>query len=203
MQREFSLENYEEEIRKKDPDKSDAPYYIGERLHEITIQSELLKAASCSNGTAYMSQAMTRLQLPKSTAYAYRKYYRLYTKYSDYIRDQIGFYVDNDGEEIDFELGKVLMLGRILEDKKRSTEGDKDLWQHFLKDSYRDFKYYLNPSIKKEDEWKVKVKRWLKLYAEYRKNDYFVFYIYYNPETVDKEQLSNLVIESGRRYHDN
>jgi hypothetical protein len=197
LEPEEELNQREEQIRKADPDQSDLPYYIGERLEAITRFKPLLEATGCETEKDYMQQSMERLGFLKSTAYNYRKYYRTYRKYKKYI-DMYGddFHI-NKGY-----LAKMLLLDRAVTKKSKnqdSPDPTNEVIEHFINDSYREFRYYVYPELQREDIWKKKYQVWKKKIVGLRKHYSEIYFIYYKPsEQIDELSLLNLLISIGK-----
>jgi hypothetical protein len=185
----------EEEIREADPNQGDTPLFIGERLDLITKIPELLEATGYSSEKEYLRASMERLGLSTSAAYEYRRAYRVLKKYRKHIRKYCPDLNLQDGY-----LGKLLLLDAAVRFRCRSNDDPATMEEvigHFLKDSYRGFKFYAKPGLEQEELWRKKLKAWKKVIIGELKAGYKIYMLYYQPtEEVNDFTLRSFIIDA-------
>ena len=190
----------EDEIRKADPNQGDTPIYIGERLDLITTIPELLAATGCSSEKEYLRTSMERHKLSTSTAYEYRRAYRVLKKYRKHIRKYCPDLNLQDGY-----LGKLLLLDAAVRFRCRSNDDPaamEEVIGHFLKDSYREFKFYAKPGLEREELWRKKLKVWKKVIIGELRAGLNIYMLYYQPtEEINDFTLRSFIIDACKEVN--
>ena len=98
---------------------------------------------------------MERLGLSTSAAYEYR---RANCALRKYIRKYC-----SDLDLRNGYLGKLLLLGTAVRFRSRINDDPATMAEvigHYLKDSYRELKFYAKPGLEREELWRKKLKVW-------------------------------------------
>lgn len=136
--------------------------YIGSRLAFIVGHSLLLEAAGCVSELDYMRQAMARFGMSSDMAKKYLKSFRTYRNYESffiYSNYDLGFNAKALEEKKLFS--KMLLLDKAFGIKCNSLNpqaSPDEVFRHFLDDSLRDFRNYINPEEKENADFREKMR---------------------------------------------
>lgn len=184
----------EAEIRRADPNQGDTPLFIGERLELITKTPELLEATGCTSEKEYLRSSMERLELRSSSAYEYRRAYRVQRRYAKHFRT---YHPDLNWQ--DGYLGKLLLLDTAVRRRCKSNDDPvsmEEVLRHFVADTYREFKYYAKPGLEHEEQWKRKLKVWKEQIVKELKCGNNIYMLYYKPtEEINDVTLRSFILD--------
>ena len=136
--------------------------YIGSRLAFIVGNRVLLEAAGCVSELDYIRKTMSRLGMSSDMGRKYLKAFQTYRNnealFIHYNYD-LGFNAKALEEKMLFS--KILLLDKAFDVKSNPLNPlatQDEVFRHFLNDSLRDFRFYIDPESKDSEDIRKKMK---------------------------------------------
>ncbi len=172
--------------------------YIGKRLQFIVKHDILFHATGCASEIEYIRNATSRLGMSSDLTSKYLKAYRTYLNYESYFRTydcDIHFNAEALAEKRLFS--KLLILDKAMEIKINSHDllyPYNETFKHFLNDSLRDFKAFIDPSSAIKEKYKQLLKKYRKnIKEEAEKFEQVHILSFPSNHKINREELIKLI----------
>jgi hypothetical protein len=98
-------------------------------------------------------------------------------------------------------LDQVTLMEKELEVLSADRYTEDEIFEHFCKDSFRDFRYFVRPELIREDAWRRQWKDWKEEILKTRKTYPFLLIFPFDPSSEDSFELKNRVIDADKEAH--
>ena len=144
--------------------------YIGSRLAFIVGHHVLLEAAGCVSELDYIRKAMSRLGMSSDMAKKYLKAFRAYRNY-EHLFVAYNYDLGWNAEALEDKklFSKLLILDKAFGVKcnpLNPSASHDEVFRHFLDDSLRDFRNFIDPDSKANDELRMKMQDYRQVLKE-------------------------------------
>lgn len=198
---ERQLLDFQMEIKRSDPNRTDLPYLVGERMEYID-SNHLYSILDYPTMTAYLLDSMQLFGIRRSTCYNYIKAYKTYRK-NEALFIQAGLGIADNRKAL-AEAGlytKLLLLDKANSIKCSDSVSREKVFEYFLNLSYQEFFYYIYPQKKWEVIWKKKLEAWNKQIRTEFKRTGQIRIISFFPDTGERERILDVILKVSKEVN--